>query len=278
MQNLFNILSKYHVTLLFVVLEVIALIFIFQGKNHQRNAFISSANSLTGNTYSTIQNFKDYSSLKEVNLDLAKENAYLRSLIPSSLHSIENNYLIQNDSIYQQKFIYKVAKVIQNSTLKKNNFITLNVGLNDGIKPEMGVITNQGVVGFVANVSENYSTVISFLNTKTTISAKIKSNNATGTLSWEGKDITKAILNDVPLSTQIEIGDTIITSGFSAFYPSGIMLGIIESSLISTNQQMREIHVNLFEKYNALSYVYVVENIDKLELEKLEAEKQKFND
>lgn len=278
MQNFFNILSKYHVTLLFVVLEIIALLFIFQGKNHQRNAFISSANSLTGNTYSTIQNFKDYSSLKEVNLELANENAYLRSLIPSSLHSIENNYLIQNDSIYQQKFIYKVAKVIQNSTLKKNNFITLNIGLNDGIKPEMGVITNKGVVGFVANVSENYSTVISFLNTKTTISAKIKSNNAAGTLSWEGKDITKAILNDVPLSTQIEIGDTIITSGFSAFYPSGIMLGTIESSSISTNQQMREIHVNLFEEFNTLNYVYVVENIDKLELEKLEAEKQQFND
>ena len=278
MNNFFNILSKYHVTLLFILLQIIALSYIFQGKNHQRNTFINSANSFTGNTYSTIQNFKDYSSLKEANLALANENAYLRSLIPSSIQSVENNYLIQNDSVFQQKFRFKVAKVIQNTTLKKNNFITLNVGLNDGIKPEMGVITNNGVIGFVANVSENYATIISFLNTKTTVSAKIKTNNATGTLSWEGKKINRAVLNDVPLSTQIAIGDTIITSGFSAFYPSGILLGVIDSSSVSTNQQMRKIHVKLFEEFNTLNYVYVVENIDKLELKNLDAEKEQFND
>lgn len=269
MYNLIKILTKYHVTLLFVVLELIALFMIFQYRNYQKSVFVNTANALTGNTYQAIQNFEDYKNLKEVNLALAQENATLRAMVPKTMKLINGGMVLQSDSIYQQQFSYKAAKVIQNSIYKKDNFLTINLGSNDGIQAEMGVITDKGVVGFVTFVSENYATVLSFLNSKSSVSVKIKRNKAAGTLIWDGKNHLNATILDIPLTTNVFVGDTIISSGYSAFYPAGIPMGTVTKINLGQNKQMHQIKVKLAQDFNKLNYVYVVENLVKNELDSL---------
>jgi rod shape-determining protein MreC len=278
MQNLFSILYKYHVTLVFVVLEVFAVILIFQGKSHHRNSFISSANALTGNTYQVIQNVSSYTNLREVNEALANENATLRKLLPSSLQRLNEDFVVVNDTVYRQQYTYRPGRVVNNTIYKKNNFLTVNLGEQDGILPEMGVITPKGVIGFVGAVSDNFCTVVSFLNSKANVSVKIKANGAAGTLYWDATSPNKAVMSDVPLTTQVEEGDTIITSGYSSIYPAGIPVGIVNEYEVAPEKQMRLIRVSLFEDFNTLDYVYVVENLLKTEMEELQEEQKKLID
>jgi rod shape-determining protein MreC len=278
MQNFFSILSKYHVTLVFVVLQIFSIILIFQGKNHHRNTFINSANALTGNTYQTIQNVSSYTNLREVNEKLAYENAVLRKLIPSSLQRLNEDFVVVNDTVYRQQYTYRPGRVVNNTIYKKNNFLTVNLGEQDGILPEMGVITSKGVVGFVGAVSDNFCTVVSFLNSKANVSVKIKTNGAAGTLYWDAESPNVAVMSDVPLTTQIEKGDTIVSSGYSSIYPAGIPVGVVANYDVAAEKQMRLIKVELFENFNTLDYVYVVENLLKTEINELQEEQKKLMD
>jgi rod shape-determining protein MreC len=243
---------------------------IFQGKNYHRNWFVYSANQLSGNTYNTISNFTQYLQLKEKNQELRKENIELRSMLDNSIHRLSANYLMKNDTLYHQKFSYRDALVIQNNFYKKNNFITIGLGSREGIQKEMGVITNDGVVGIVSAVSENYATVISLLNSQTTVSCKVSRNNATGILQWDGVNPEYAKLMDLPLSTKVYKGDTILTSGYSSVFPSGIIQGIVSSVKENKSTQMLDVTVKLKQKFNQLSHVYVIENLHKTELDSLQ--------
>lgn len=278
MQNLFSILQKYHVTLVFILLELIAIIFIFQGKNYHRNAFISSANAVTGNTYQVVHNISSYANLKEVNQRLAEENAELRKVVPSSLQRLNEDFVVVNDSVYRQKYTYRPGEVVNNTIYKKNNFLTINLGKQDGILPEMGVITETGVIGFVGAVSDNFCTVVSFLNSKSNVSVKLKSTGSAGTLYWNAESPNTAIMSDVPLTTPVEVGDTIITSGFSSIYPAGIPMGKVREYGVAKEKQMRMIKVDLFEDFNTLDYVYVVENLLKTEIDELQEKQKKLID
>ena len=270
MNNLLKIFSKYYVLILFICLQTIALIMVIQGKNYHRNWFIFSANQLSGDTYNQITNLNEYLNLREVNQGLIKENIELRSMMNNSLHRINSSYLMEEDTIYHQKYTYRSARVISNSIYKKNNFITIGLGKRDGIQKEMGVITHDGVVGIVNEVSQNYATIISLLNTQSTVSCKISRNNATGILQWDGIDPEYAKLIDLPLSTKIFKGDTVMTSGFSSVFPSGILQGIVTKVIANKETQMLDITVKLKQNFNQLSHVYVIENLHKTELDTLQ--------
>lgn len=269
MNNLLKLFSKYYVLILFVCLQTFAIVLIFQGKDYHRSWFIFSANELSGNTYNVMTNFKEYLRLKEVNQELRKENIELRSMMPYSMKRIGSTHLMHEDTLYHQKYQYKVARVIQNNFNKKNNYITIGLGEMDGIKKEMGVITHDGVVGIVNAVSEHYATVLSLLNSQSAVSCKIARNNATGILQWDGGSPLYAKLNDIPLSTKVVKGDTVVTSGFSADFPSGLIQGIVAEVKENSSTQMLDITVKLKQKFNQLSYVYVIENLHKAELDTL---------
>ncbi len=277
MNNLLKLFSKYYVLILFVCLQSFALIMIFQGKNYHRNWFIFSANQLSGNTYEVLNNFEEYLNLRDKNQQLIKENIELRSMMNNSLHRISATRLMQEDTIYHQKFTYRNAPVIQNSIYKKNNFITIGLGRRDGIQKEMGVITHDGVVGIVSEVSENYATIISLLNSQATVSCKIARNNASGILQWDGSNPEYAKLMDMPLSTKVYKGDTVLTSGFSSVFPSGIVEGIVTKVSENKSTQMLDITVKLKQKFNQLNQVYVIENLHKMELDTLNEHQTKHD-
>ncbi len=260
------------------MLILIGLILTIQQNNYQRTKFINSANSISGGTYSVINNIEGYLNLKSINQNLQEENAELRAKLVTSLERINGDYFTIDDTLFNQKYIYRVAEAVSNSYTNPNNYITLNLGENDGVIEEMGVISPKGVVGIVGAVSDNFCTVISFLHPKTEISCKLKTTGVSGFLKWSGKNISKAVINDIPITTRIREGDSVLTSGHSSVFPAGIFIGTIESSESDLDNQMQHIVVNLNIDYSSLNKVYIVENLFKSEIEVLHKKEKKLDE
>ncbi|MFT6716225.1 MAG: rod shape-determining protein MreC [Saprospiraceae bacterium] len=272
MNRIVKVFSEHYVLILFIFLQVVSLSVIFQGKNYHRSVFIDSLNNITGGTYSLISDYQHFLRLKEDNLSLAMENADLRAVLPFSVQKVNQEYVLVSDSLYRQKYLYRNAQVIDNSINKKNNYLILNLGANDGMMEEMGVVTSNGVVGMIVEVANHYSKAISFLNSNTRVSCKIQRNDAAGILYWNGLDSKSAILEDLPLTTEVLVGDTIMTSGYSSIYPKGILVGVVKEVADNLEKQMLDISISLTLDYNTLNHVYVIDNLDKDELENLKSQ------
>jgi len=275
MRNIFDFVWKNYFFFLFLILQVFCFTLIIQNNNYHKAAFINKTNDFFGAITQRVDNIYAYFSLKETNLKLAEENARLHTESFKSFRTTDKKIFEVNDTIYRQKYNYIEAKVINNSTNKRKNYITLDKGKRHGIRKDMGVIASDGIVGIVTGVSTNFSTVMPVVNINTKISAKIRHNNHIGSLVWGGTDYRKAYLEDIPLHVVFEAGDTIVTSGFSAIFPEGIFAGTIIESSYDGSESFYKISIELAVDFNKLSHVYVVDNIMKAEQLLLEKQNQK---
>ena len=263
MRNLLELISKHNHLLLFILLEIFALFLIIQNSQFHKAAFINSTNGVTANSFAILSNFKDYFSLKKTNDLLLLENAKLKSLI-----SYQNTDSISSTNPHQ----YISATIINNSVAKANNYLTLDKGEIDGIKKGMGVITNKGVIGIIKETSKRFSTVLSILHSQSKLSVTIKKNNHFGSLQWDGKSYKKARIYDIPSHVNLNIGDTIATSGFSHIFPSKIDVGIIIEVETEKDDKFHKIKMTFIEDLKQLRYVNVCQSLnksEKLNLEKI---------
>lgn len=270
MRSLLKLILRFHFFILFFVIEIISFTLIVTYNNSQRSSFMSSSNVFTGFLSSTMTSFSEYLSLKEVNKSLSEENARLRNQLRSSYKSNKITFLEIHDSVYFHNYEYCSAKVIRNSIGKEHNYFTIDKGRKHGIKPEMAVISPSGVAGIVKSVSNNYASVVSLLNNKLYISAKIKSSGYFGSIHWDGMDYRKVKLLEIPYHVQLHKGDTIVTSGYSAIFPEGVEIGTIIDFEREKGDNFYDIDVALISDFKQLSYVHVVRNLLKDELKQLE--------
>lgn len=231
---------------------------------------MNSTNAISGGFYERYSELTDYINLKEVNEDLARENERLRERQIGSYQRLFGENILVKDTILKKKYRFAKAKVINNSTNRQNNYLTLNIGALNGVESGMGVIGPSGVVGVVKNVSKNYASVLSVLHRSAKISAKLKHTQYFGSLQWDGKNYRSAILKDIPNHVALSTGDTIVTSGYSATFPEGIAIATIEEFNKVEGENFYDIRVNLVNDFKNISLVYVVKNSYKLEQEQLE--------
>ncbi len=280
MRNLFNLILRFHFVLLFVLLEAISFSMIVTYNNYQRANFLSSNNIFAGSVFEWFSSYKQYFNLKKVNIRLAEENAQLRTQLQQYLvKSNFGNSLLKDslylpsisvDSLKRANYFFSTARVINNSINQQHNFITLNKGRVNGVKPDMGVIANGEVVGMVLNVSDHFSTVISLLNSRWKLSAKIKSNDYYGSLSWNGRDYRKVTLNEIPYHVKVQKGDTIVTTGYTPTFPEGLVIGTISDYSIESGSNFYNVEVTLAADFKNLVMVGLVENKQKIEINQLE--------
>ncbi|PQJ20484.1 rod shape-determining protein MreC [Nonlabens tegetincola] len=258
MQQIINFLIKYRNLLLFLFLLVISISLTVQSHDYTRYQFIHSSGNFTGGALSSKQSVADYFNLKQVNQELANENAKLRML----LDGLKADTLRIDTTTVIAQSTYKVipAKVIKNSFLKKDNYLTLDIGEKNGIEPDMGVITDKGIIGIIDRSNSNYSRVISVLSSDLSINAQIKGSNVIGSLKWDGQDPYYLSLEDVPRLAQVKKGDTIITGKQSTLFPPNIEIGTITKAELIDNGAKYKIDVQLFNDLTDLGYVYVVKN------------------
>lgn len=261
MRNFLRFIIQHHFTFLFIILELIAFILVVNYNQDQRNIYLSSSSKIAGGLFQSMSNVEQYFSLREVNRELSNENAFLRSQMPSSFKNAKDYFLMSGDSATAHQYKYRSCKVISNTVGKHFNYITLNKGTLDGIKPDMGVLSGRGVVGIVINCSDNFCTVLSILNPRLKISAKLKESDFFGSVSWDTESILYAILDEIPEHANVNLGDQVITSGFSATFPEGILIGTVEEVTHPEGDSFYKIKVKLSVDFSRLSYVEVVENI-----------------
>jgi len=268
MQQIVNFIYKNSNKLLFLLLLGISLFLTVQSHSYHRSKVVSSANFLTGGVYESLNNVNEYFDLKDHNEQLAAENAKLRSLL---LTIADSTVIHRADSIKGvSRTNIIVSKVIHNSYNVFENYLTINSGTNDGVQPDMGVVNSQGIVGIVDKVSKNYATVISVLNIKSQINAKIKKSNHFGTLNWNGKSTGFVQLIDVPRLAAIRKGDTIVTGGQSIIFPENIGIGTIDKIYIDSETNYYTINVKLFNDMTNLGHVYIIKRQDRDEILNLE--------
>jgi rod shape-determining protein MreC len=263
MRNLLNFFLKYNYWFLFILLEVISFALLFRFNNYQGSAFFTSSNQVAGMVYEAANNVTGYFHLKSINDDLVQENVELELQIERLRSALME---LTADSVGLEKMkldalkgydIYR-ANVINNSLTHVDNYITLDKGENDGIRSEMGVINGSGVVGIVYHTSANYSVVIPILNSKSSISCKIKRSDYFGFLKWDGGSSEYATVKDMPRHSLFSLGDTIVTSGHSAVFPGGIPIGTVEDMSDSHDGLSYLLKVKLFTDFGRLNDVRVI--------------------
>tara|TARA_R110002049_G_scaffold171475_2_gene337999 strand:+ start:1230 stop:2072 length:843 start_codon:yes stop_codon:yes gene_type:complete len=270
MRNLLGFLSRNSFFLLFLLLEGIAAFLLFQNNRYQRSEFLNSSNAATGSFYQMVNNATQYFELADINEQLAAENALLRSQLTGSKIEIFGKNFIINDTVYQQLYSYNEATVISNTVNKANNYITLDKGTLAGVKEGMGVIGPQGIVGIVKTVSTRFSSVMTVLHSQSKISVKLKDQRYLGSLVWDGKDYQYGQLIDIPKNASIMLGDTIISSGYSSIFPSGINLATITNIEKPEGNNFYAITVKFINDFNKIEKVYVVKNVLREEQDEVE--------
>jgi len=282
MRNLIAFLIKNSYWFFFIFLEIACFYLIFENNSYQRSIFLKTSNELTGRVYTISGNVTAFFGLKKNNEDLLIQNTELQMHI----RDLENYIIMHsNDSLEAKAFMtdssrideygYIIARVINNSVTRVENYIYIDRGSNDGIKPEMGVVSMHGIVGIVRSVSPNFSVVQSVLNPKTKLNCKIKNSNVPATLIWNTKDYRYADLVDFPRYEKFEEGDTIITSGISEFFPEGFMVGTVEKSSPQRDDNFYTLEIKLATNFSRIKNVLVINNYKSAELNDLKKEVEK---
>lgn len=278
MLRILQFLYSIRAFLLFVFLEVVAVWLIVSNNSPQGAAFFNSSNEVVGSILKKQADVVQFFALPEANEALTEENSELLTEV-LRLTSRPDSSRIMLDSALEATFEFRAARVIGNSLRFSQNYLTLNKGAKDGIKPGMGVFDSRGVIGRVKTVSENYSVAFSLLNTSLLVSSKIKSNDVFGSVQWDGKDTEFAKLLYIPRHVKAQAGDTVITSGFNAVFPEGIAIGIIsEVQPDVENSNYLDIKVNLSADFSRVTFVYLVENNQIAELDSLNKQAEITNE
>ena len=273
MQQIFNFIIKNSNRLLFLLLLGISLSLTIQSHSFHKSKVISSANFFTGGIYERVNKIDEYFNLKTQNDVLAQENARLKSLL---FNTKDTAGIPKIDTIRGvKKTDIIVSKVIRNSYSVFENYLTIDKGSSSGIKPDMGVINSAGIIGIVDDTSDNYATVISILNVKSQINAKIKKSNHFGSLIWNGKNTGYVQLIDVPRLASVRKGDTIVTGAQSVIFPENIGIGTIDKIYVDNQTNYYTLNIKLFNDMTSLGHVYVIKNKDKAEIISLENKTKK---
>lgn len=278
MRNLALFLVKNYYFFLFIFLQSIAFFLLIQNNKFQRAGFINSSNAIAGNVYETWSGMTDYLNLKHANELLANENSQLRNKLKSSTADYTTKPVQVTDSVFKQKYSFVTAKVVNNSTNRKNNYLTLNRGSQQGISRGMAVMSSDGVVGIVKEVSNNFCAVMSILHKDVIVPSSIKKYGENTIVHWDGNDYRFGMMENVPSHLKIAKGDTIVTSAYSSIFPEGINVAIVDEIFPVKGNTFNNVKVRFSTDLKKLSYVYIVNNIlhdEQVGLEKQVMQKDK---
>ncbi|MFN5323726.1 MAG: rod shape-determining protein MreC [Bacteroidota bacterium] len=272
MKRLFQLLWRNNFTLLFLFLWSLSMYLVVANNRFQQVYVFNSANRVVASVLVTVNYFSEYLNLKETNASLARENAELKSKLASNFYSLTASDTTVKDSSRLQQYTYMTARVVNSTVNRRNNYITLDKGRIHGVEPDMGVISSDGVVGIVKDVSEHYSTVMSILHKNSRVSARFAKNNYFGSVVWDGDNSREAELLEIAKHVRFKKGDTLVTTVFSTVFPEGVPVGTVLGYELKAEANFYNIDIRLSTDFARLSHVYIVKNLLKEEQRKLEQE------
>lgn len=261
--------------MLFIVYVIVSCVLLFNTNPYQHSVYLTSANAISSSIYRGANSVTSYFNLRDINYELQANNAALDQQVlqlKAQLQRYREQTLADSSttSPILNRYTYTIAHVINNSISRPHNFITIDKGYEDGIKPEMGVVDQNGVVGIVNVVGRHSSRVISVLNNSLRISCKLRKSQQIGSLVWDGRTPTAAVLEEVPRHAVWAKGDTVVTSGYSTTFPEGVPVGVVTGLMKDHDENFLALRIKMFTDFSTLSTVRIISDALKDELEALE--------
>jgi len=270
MRKLFKFLKKFRDFLLFFVLQIFVLGLFFNSKNYHKAQLFNTSSELIGWFVEKKHNITKHFSLADENKKLSEENAGLLDMLPESFYQLQGDLWYINDKLYKQQYERISAEVINSTTNNRDNYFTLNKGAAGGIKKGMGVLSKDGIIGFVTDVSDYYAIVKTILSEDINIPVKLKKNDEHWLLKWDGFSDEIAQVNGVNRDIDIAVGDTIITRGGNGMFPVGAPVGIVRELISKDGKQTWDVNISLSVNFSAVNYVYAINNLFQQEQAELE--------
>ncbi|MCW3081965.1 MAG: rod shape-determining protein MreC [Segetibacter sp.] len=259
------------------MLQILSLVLLVNFNDTHQAAYAGIANEVTGSINLQYNKIQNYFHLKENNRLLLEENTRLKNLLKINFENPDSSQLVVLDSLirdtlgHQRKYIWLPAKVINNTVAGQMNYVTLHRGSNQGVKKDMAVVSSKGIVGIVIDMSENYSRVMSLLHRNSKVSAMLKNTKMIGSVEWDGKDPHFITLRNIPKSTPVAKGDSVVTSSYSANFPSDLLIGTVDEIAKDPASNFFIIRLKTATNFYSLEYVNLVENVQWDEQRRLEA-------
>jgi rod shape-determining protein MreC len=265
-RNVFLFIRKYANFLFFLVLQIIALSFLFRYNKYHEAVFMNAAGEITGSIDQRYSTVEYYFKLKKINEQLTAENARLNQMLKENYVKPDESWKLVMDTVLMdslrqiQKYTWLGARVVGSTVSTQTNFITIHRGSNQGVQPNMGVVSPGGIVGTVVNVSENFSSVMTMLHRQYKVVVKLKNGGDRGTVEWDGVSPTYVTLKDIPKSAKVQLGDSVVTSPTSSLFPGGIMVGTIEEIIDDKSSNFYTLKLKPATDFFNIEYVYVIAN------------------
>lgn len=273
MQKLILFIKRVYVPLLFIIFEIVALRYYAHSSSYAEARLLTTSNRIVGGVYGAISGIGDYFGLRRENRLLLDEVARLNNELTRYRENEAYQLLDSLGSEIETKYTYMTARVIRNSVGRMRNFITLNKGLRDGVETDMAVLTPSGaMVGYVISCSERYAVCISILNVDFNASGKLAGDGHSGSIYWDGKSTENVQMHELSKYAAVEVGDTVVSTGYSHFFPEDVAIGYVTSVSADQTTSSYDLELRLAADMTRLNDVVLIKNVDLYELEALEAE------
>ncbi|HEY4285472.1 MAG TPA: rod shape-determining protein MreC [Puia sp.] len=276
MRNVFLFIRRHFNFLFFLVLQIIALSFLFRYNKFHEAAFLNVSTEITGRVNEKYNGIEYYFQLKKTNESLVRENLTLRQQLKDNYEAPDSVRRLILDTIKVDsgksliKYRILEAKVVNNSIGSQTNYLTIHRGFAQGVRPNMGVTGPQGIVGSVVNVSENFATVMSMLHRQFKVVAKLKNGRETGTIDWDGQSPLFVTMRNIPRSANVNKGDTVLTTQISSLFPANLMVGTVYDIIPDNASNFNILKIRPATNFSNIEYVYVVDNLQYDEQKRLE--------
>lgn len=273
MRNLLNFLIKYSTWFVFTFYVLISCVLLVKQSERHNSIYLTSANAIGEFVYGTASEITEYFSLKSVNARLQESNAKLQNEVLNLRNELTQYKIMLQDSAIDAtgpRYDYVGAAVINNSTRHPRNYFTINRGRADGVESGMGVVDQSGIVGIIDATGKHTSRAISLLNQNQRFSAKLKGTAYVGSLTWRGMDPAIAYLEEVPRHAKFNVGDTVVTSGFSTTFPEGIDIGTVMGTVKTNDDTFFVLKIRLASDFKSLGTVRIIKDAYKQELDSIQ--------
>jgi len=266
MRNLLTFIIRNSSWLVAIILIVISFYLVFSYNSYQRSVYLTSANNVTGWLYETSNKVANFIHLRKNNKFLLERNAQLEAelfalknyLSDRQIDTLRTNAFL-SDSIPVSQFSFIPAEVTNVSFSGPNNYITVNKGSEHGVRPDMGVVSQNGVVGVVLTVSPKFSVIIPIINPKFRLSGKLKNSSNTGSISWDGKNLNIAQIGELPKHEVFQPGDTVMTS-FSRIFPRNIVIGYVIEQIPSKDDNFNTLNLRIATDFYSVRDILVIDD------------------
>ncbi len=278
MKNLLNFIYRNNFFFVFLLLEFICVFILIRNNGYQGSSLLNSSNAISANIYAMQAGTKEYLLLKDENERLSEQNTYLLNRLKLGYAALPLKTYTRHDTLYRQDYEFMSGKVINSSVTKRNNYLTLNIGSKLGVTRDMAVISSNGIIGIVKDVSPNFSSVMSILHKDVRVYCQLKKDGVYGPLIWDGSDYRYSNLINIPTYSKIQKGDTVITSSLSGIFPEGLLVGFVESYERRQNESFYTVKVRLSADFKKVNHISVVRYNKKAERDSLELKSQVQSD